>query len=141
MFVVLLDVVGDGASYLHLREQVEVSEDEERLTVLLEVLPGHFLINKQVLVVVAVQLGLVLCAIAVLHVVVGLEVAVAVREDVVLQLHHQQWEVYLRQLVVQQTKAVVFVRNGGGLALPQSALLILSAINLFCQRGLLSLLI
>lgn len=143
MLLILLDVVGDGASDLHAGEQVEVAQDEEGFAVLLEVFAHDLLVAEEVLLVVFGAEGVGLGAIHVLHVVVALVLPVAEGENVVLELHNQQGEVNLRQLVIQHSQFVVLVGCPWlcGPARPariKTSILRQRCFIYFCQRGLLS---
>ena len=101
MFVVFLDVEHNRASDLHLRQQVEVSQDEKDFALGLKLLDHVLLIGKEVVILVLIAHVSIVVHIARIGQVLILAVlAISERENIVPTLDHKQWEVKVGQLKV-----------------------------------------
>lgn len=101
MLVVLFDMEHNRASQLDFCEQVEISQDEEDLALLLKLRDHVLLIGKQVVVHVSIAHVVLLAEVSarVQNVVLSV-LAVPKRENVVAALDHEQGEVQVRQLEI-----------------------------------------
>ena len=101
VLVVFLHVEHNGTCQLDLGEQVEVSEDEENLALLLKLRDHVLLIRKKVVVHVGIAHVVLLAEVAACVQDVVLSVlAVPKRENVVAALDHEQGEVEVGQLEI-----------------------------------------
>lgn len=117
MLVILLDVEDNRARQLHLREQVEISQDEEDLALGLEVGDHELLVGEEV---VLFRVPLVHISVHVSSRVHNLILAVLTipqREDVVATLDHEEGEVEIGQLEVNVANLADRLLRGGPRAL------------------------
>jgi len=97
VFFIFLNIENYSASYQNFRQQVKVSKDEENFAILFIIALHHLLVCQQVIIVLST--GCLLHS-AWLYGVVGLEIAVAQIEDIIVDLDDEHGEVDFCELVV-----------------------------------------
>lgn len=100
MLVILFYVVDYRTCHLNFSEQVEVSEYEENLCRLLELVPCVILEYKKVIIFIYVLGDTCLC-LRILYAEVRLPLSVSVRKKVKTDLYNHQGEVYISDFVIQ----------------------------------------
>ena len=99
MFIVLFNVVDNGACDLDFGEQVKVPQNGTHFSRLLELVPGIILEYKKVVLLLNI-LRDTCYSLRILYVEVGLPLSVSVREDVKADLKNHQGEIYVSDLVI-----------------------------------------